>query len=670
MPQQQVTVIFKTHLDIGFTELADHVVKTYVEQFIPKALDLAARFRAEGRPQRFIWTTGSWLIHHYLEVADAAGRQRMEEAIAHGDLAWHALPFTWHSELCSVPLFRSGLAISRRLDARFGRQTIAAKMTDVPGHTRGIVPLLAEAGVRFLHLGNNPSSRSPDVPDLFRWQAGGAEIVVGYNHDYGTVITAPNGEAIQFLHSADNHGPQTHEQVVEAFAKFGRDYPGKQVVGGTMDDFARRIEPVVAQLPIISDEIGDTWIHGASSDPQKVARFKHLERLRASWLAAGRIDEPALERFDEHLALVAEHTWGVDHKSFHGDVKNWWNADFDRARAKDQVDVVLLQGFEYAADFTRDGRAARLGQRYSVMERSWQEQRGYLDAAVASLPAELKAEAEQPTVPPRRSVSGPARVGETLRVGSWALAVDERGALVSAKCGDLVLADASHPLGLLRYQTHDHIDYCVFRARYPKPLPGQTWPEADFGKIGLGHAGIRRGTWTPRLAGMDVAGDAVTLALSFEQDAIEEAGAPATMSLQIRPAGDCTLLLDLCWHDKRPTRIPESMWMQAHPPVEARSWRLIKLGHEIDPRQIRPGGNRMLHAVESLKASAAGTPLTLEPLDTPVVSVQGTSILDFPQAEPTLAEGVWVNLFNTVWGTNFTAWIAGESRARLRVTAG
>ena len=31
-------------------------------------------------------------------------------------------------------------------------------MTDVPGHTLGIVPLLAEAGVRFLHLGVNTAS--------------------------------------------------------------------------------------------------------------------------------------------------------------------------------------------------------------------------------------------------------------------------------------------------------------------------------------------------------------------------------------------------------------------------------------------------------------------------------------------------------------------------------
>ena len=41
---------------------------------------------------------------------------------------------------------RHGLSLSQRLDRRFGKTTIAAKMTDVPGHSRAIVPLLAASG--------------------------------------------------------------------------------------------------------------------------------------------------------------------------------------------------------------------------------------------------------------------------------------------------------------------------------------------------------------------------------------------------------------------------------------------------------------------------------------------------------------------------------------------
>ena len=60
---QTVHIVFKTHLDLGFTDLAANVRRAYFEHYIPAALNLAARLRAEGAAERFIWTTGSWLIY-------------------------------------------------------------------------------------------------------------------------------------------------------------------------------------------------------------------------------------------------------------------------------------------------------------------------------------------------------------------------------------------------------------------------------------------------------------------------------------------------------------------------------------------------------------------------------------------------------------------------------
>ena len=67
-------------------------------------------------------------------------------------------------------LFSAGLDIAAKLDARYGKKTIAAKMTDVPGHTVGIIPLLAERGVELLHIGVNSATPVPDVPEIFRWR--------------------------------------------------------------------------------------------------------------------------------------------------------------------------------------------------------------------------------------------------------------------------------------------------------------------------------------------------------------------------------------------------------------------------------------------------------------------------------------------------------------------
>ncbi len=224
-----IHLVFKTHLDIGFTDHAAQVRAQYHERFIPQAIDTGEHFYAEDPEHpKFIWTTGAWLIWDHLNSAGPAAVQRLERAIDRGLIRWHALPFTTHSELMSPAVFRAGLSYSQELDKRFGKTTIASKMTDVPGHTIGIVPLLAEAGVKFLHLGVNTASPPPEVPDVFRWRApDGAEIVVLYQKSYGET-SFPEGfdEGLGFAHTNDNMGPQSVPQTVDAWRELQGALPG------------------------------------------------------------------------------------------------------------------------------------------------------------------------------------------------------------------------------------------------------------------------------------------------------------------------------------------------------------------------------------------------------------------------------------------------------------
>jgi hypothetical protein len=111
-----VHTVFKTHLDLGFTDLAQAVVRQYFDEYLPQAMDTAETLRRAGGPDRFVWTAGAWLIDHYLETAGPAARKRMEAAIEAGDITWHTLPFTVHAELMDPSLFRYGLGFAQRLD--------------------------------------------------------------------------------------------------------------------------------------------------------------------------------------------------------------------------------------------------------------------------------------------------------------------------------------------------------------------------------------------------------------------------------------------------------------------------------------------------------------------------------------------------------------------------
>lgn len=85
---KKVIVVFKTHLDIGFTGLAEDVLRRYCDDFIPAAVELAFRVNT-GVQKKFVWTVGSYLIRYYLEHANPDACARLEQAIRAGFIRWH-----------------------------------------------------------------------------------------------------------------------------------------------------------------------------------------------------------------------------------------------------------------------------------------------------------------------------------------------------------------------------------------------------------------------------------------------------------------------------------------------------------------------------------------------------------------------------------------------------
>lgn len=87
---------------------------------------------------------------------------------------------------------------------------------------------------------------------------------------------------LYFDHTLDNHGASGAKAVRARFESIQQKYPGAQVTAGRLDDFAEIIWRVKDQLPVVTAEIGDTWIHGAASDPYKTAGLRTLIRLKTS----------------------------------------------------------------------------------------------------------------------------------------------------------------------------------------------------------------------------------------------------------------------------------------------------------------------------------------------------------------------------------------------------
>ncbi|KRA55740.1 DUF5054 domain-containing protein [Devosia sp. Root635] len=639
MTDRRIHLVFKTHLDIGFTDHAARVRRQYHDQFIPQAIATGEHFFAEN-PERpaFIWTTGAWLIWDHLNSQDAGRVRRLERAIERGLIVWHGLPFTTHTELMSPALFRAGLSYAQELDQRFGKTTIAAKMTDVPGHTLGMVPLLAEAGIRFLHLGVNTASPVPSVPPLFRWRApDGSELVVMYQASYGaTDFPAGPDIGLSFAHTSDNIGPQSVGQTVEALRHMRHANPDADIVASTLDAFGAEMWAQREQFPVLTQEIGDSWIHGTASDPQKLARFRALQRLYDGFDTI----TPERRAFGRGLTQVAEHTWGVDIKTYLRDEAAWDRPDFEAARRSDY--------------------------RFAYAEQSWAEQRGYMETALDALAPEDRAAAASVLAELVPAAPAEPHSGTSLRDNGWIAELDPAsGDIVRLAAPDgRALSGAS---GALLFYRHESYDWTELQRHLDSYLQHRDeWAILDHDKPGLnGARTARTASFGPNHLGIDSSGR--TAIAMLPDKAREQLGGPTRHELSIRGIDLDRVEITLVLRDKPANRMPEAGFINLTP-AGAGPWSLLKLGLWNDERNIARRGGGQLQAVAAMRAPVGTGMLTVTPLDSALVAPASAPFMPFQPEVPDFAQGLRFNLYNNKWGTNFPMWWEGTAVFRLVLT--
>jgi hypothetical protein len=669
---RRVLYVAKTHLDVGFTDTAAAVRRRYLDDFFPRAVAVAAELRGRGGPARLRWTTGSWILTEALGAADRTTRSQLEVAVEAGDLCWHALPFTMHTEYADRSLVAHGLTLSAELDRRFGRHTRAAKATDVPGHTRGLVSLLAEAGVDLLHVGVNPVAAVPDVPLQFRWRdpaapnrlgAPAPEISVMYQPGgYGDVqVVAGTDVAVAIDLTGDNLGPRSADEVVAAFEALGARFPGAEVVAATLDDVAEAMAGAGDALPLLDAEIGDTWIHGVGSDPVKTAGFRELSRRRRSWIDSGRIDpdDPGLARASTRLLLVAEHTWGMDQKTHWPDTEHWSAAAL--AEVRDRPDTVRF-------------------------EASWAEQRALLDEFVDTLDAaghaELAQEASTAWAAARR-LEPPVvdddwsrlDTGATAALGPWQVTVDHRGSVVGFVGPDgRDWADHDRPLFEVHQQTLDAGDYERWYSTYTSSVrpEDEGWARWDNTKPGLEHVGARSATWPTELdrwwsCRLDGAAAVVIdqRVRCVDDDPVAAPERYRTTLCWDAEAGRLTATLS--WWDRPAARWPGVTWWRVAPAVaDASAWSMTKLGESVSPSEVVDGGGRFLHVAERLVHPEG---VLVELTDCGLVCPGAPRPLVWePQRQVDLSDGWHVCVLSNLWGTNFPMWSDGDGRCRIELS--
>ena len=618
----KVYVVFKTHLDVGFTDLSSVVEKRYIDEFIPKALDVAEKLRADRSGERYVWTTGSWLVWKYLQTASDRDVERLEKAIRQGDIVWNGVPYTVETESMNLDLLETNLLLAHKLDEKYGKKTIAAKMTDVPGHTRSIIAPMNRAGIRFLHIGVNPASPIPAVPEFCRWRdPEGNELILVYQQDYGSDNVLPGGKtAISVNFTGDNHGPHSYEKVKEIYADLHKRYPNAQLIAASFNEIAQELLDMKASLPVVTSEIGDTWIYGYGSAPIRMAKFRALSSLYSKWLREKKLDRGSDEslNFAVELGLIAEHTQGMDIKTH---LRNW-----------DKYDMDLFL-------------AARSTEAFRKVEKSWKEIDWYIYEAINCLPGALQEEAlarmkeiDSPVLPAfsKKKVD--------VQPEPWKLSL---------------LKDDQLKVEGLFYQMYDSRDY--------------GWALDDLGKTGLERSKAVSVSLPVQVVKREVQkekkGTRTLCELSFpRQEGVDVRVYPEKMIVNCLDYKDRKRAeIELTVFNKPAVRLPEAYWLSFNAD-DIVSLVAEKTGATVDLLDVVEKGNRQQHGIDRyVDLITSGGTIRIWSEAAFLVNVGEARGLNYSTRYPDKRGGVHFNLSNNLWGTNFSMWNEGSLTYRFTV---
>ena len=681
-----VHVIFKTHYDAGFTDLAQNVLDKYLNEFIPSAIDIALEINVDKDKPVFVWTLGSYLIHMFLKKQSKENIQKLEKAIEKGYIKWHGIAATFHSEAAHKRTIEHAINISLDLDARFNKRTIAAKMTDVPGHTKGIIPILASKGIEFLHIGVNFSSTIPAVPKVFRWQDDhDNEVLVCYDGSYGEATEIDGFDHIlYFAHTIDNSGPQSIEHIKAQFDDIQKQYPDANIIASTLSDYAEQLVTYKDNLPVYKGEIGDSWIYGIGSDPYKMAAYKTLMRLQESWLNEGLIEGSQLYKsFNDILMMIPEHTWGMDVKRFLFDNINYDKKSFQQARQRTHLgDDVILPQYMYTKTNTLP-ELERIGydfekRSYRTYESSWQEKRDLISEAVSILPESMQTKANfelaklRPTVAPKLDNGKPLQVNKKYQLDDYIVRINPLGAIDYLEKDGSVLANESHTIGSILYESIGYEQYEAFFATYTRERKKTYWWHVgDFGKFGLEQKPIPHLSKTFLPSINEITHQAykthheILISLAMPEEATEMFGAPRSIFIHYKLSKQVEL--HVYTFDKDANRLPEALWCHINPLVgNPFKYEINKLGTFVSPYDVVFNGGRNNHGFEQIiRYRGADGSLELNALDCALVSPGNHKIMRFDNKLEDLNNGFYFNLHNNAWGTNFVSWYEDNSLFRF-----
>ena len=726
---KEIIVVFKTHFDIGYTHRVKDVVQYYRTDMIDHALEAMGASKSIPAEQQFKWTCPGWVMSKVMEPwpgQTEERRKKLDEAFSKGRFITHAMPFTVETDVCEPEVVTRGLGFASQLARQYQLPLpLSAKVTDMPSHSGELATVLANAGVKFLHIGCNWPSGYVQTPGIFWWQGpDGSRLLTLYSSIYGTAtgLNWPSewGKGEPFvgkgllppadwpykvwpaiLVTMDNTGPPKERDIKALFEEAQKKMPGVKIRMGTMDDFVKAFLADKPNLPVVKKDMPDTWVHGIMCDPGGST----LSRATAPLLAAGELLNTQLKTWGlpvnpiadfvakayEMMALYAEHTWGGSASV------NQYGEAFKQLPPSKYAD--LESSWEDKTDYIRN--AWRISNQLKNENLSWlaQSVKAAANSVIVFNPLPWKRSGiievnGQPVLVKNIPAGGYSTVavpGKLVMKSSTNNFIENQfykiifdadkgtiASLVDKRTGyDWAATISGKQTAQYCNERFTYEQTAKYTADYQQKRAWQAFGESgDWLHPGLVKPGMISEKEVPYRMASPFGGKLNIQTNPLQQTAVLEMPAdttrhlPATRLTVTLAEGQSYLDMEITILDKAKDNWPEADWLALPFNIKNPVFNVYRpLGVMNPATDIAKGANKDMYSVGQgvTLTDATGRGIAVAPLDHPLISLDTPGCwkfsLDFVPKKPI----VYINLYNNQWNTNYRYWYPGTWSSRVRI---
>jgi hypothetical protein len=388
LPVHPITLylLHHSHSDIGYTHHQSEVEEMHHE-FFKEAVELFDKSKIYPEGSRFKWNVEvCWAVESYLEKCSPEEKGNFYRVVRQGGIGLDGL---WANELtgiCTPEELIQLIQRSAKVAKACGMELESAMITDIPGYTWSLVPVMAKSGIKYFSPGTNVFHRIGDIKDTwgdmpFYWVSkSGRDSVLtwfpargyswfhtglGSGEPKNLLTEEPIFEYLDELKNrfypydmsiiryniGSDNGPP-HKALPDIVRTWNEKYSSpKLYIATTAEAFSIFEEKFGQDLPSYAGDLTPYWEDGAASSAKETALVneaaERLVQAQALWVLSGNKYYP-FDEIDEawkNILLFDEHTWGswnsisAPHDPF---TLNQWKTKQSFALAADSITKAIM----------------------------------------------------------------------------------------------------------------------------------------------------------------------------------------------------------------------------------------------------------------------------------------------------------------------------------------